>query len=325
MQQAPAEVMLKAPEATRSEGVLGRVGRRIGNVVTGVAVTAGSLLGSDTARAQETVPIAPELVKKAEGKEKHPPPNYEQTVALTHKLGSGAYHIRYGTALQMKNLFADSDVGHRMMVWAAPEKDGKVLERTRQIEELERMQMGKSLARYSVDYSNDWVDGTQFDDKGCEVRLPPMWPGAEALSHYQITRHYLEKAEKRGAKNTKSPDWERHRIGLQVLAEELRDHYGPGELWNDASRKAFDEWNRKNPKGDKGKWLLESFDERMRKRVLPKIEKMLEPYKRGSETYRKNSNLPLKRPMGPILRNGIIDPATVSVVQPEVKQLRKAG
>ncbi len=326
MRKAPAEAMLDTPEAQRSSSVLGRVGRGMRNIGTGVTVAAGFLLGGDGASAQETVPAAPELVKKTEGKEKILPPTYDEAVKLTHKLGSSRYHTREETRMHMKDLFGNPDVGHRMMVWMAPEKDRHDLEMTKRIQEFEKLQIIKTLEGYPMnEYSDDWIDGTNYDSDGCHVRLPPMWEGAEFLKHHQITELYLGKASQRGFTGTGNPHWKQHGAALQILAEELRDHHGYEELWNAKARKEFDQWNLQNSRGDKGKWLLESFDERIKLRTMPKIEQMLEPYKRGSEKYRKSRNLPLKRPMGPMLRNGIIDPATIPLVRPEEKKIKKAG
>lgn len=298
MRQAPPELQTASIQHTESGGIFaaiermtGDVTRKVRNFSAGIAVTLGSLTAAQEAPAQ----------------------TYPETIEMARKLGTAFYPEREKTSLKIKKLCEDPEVAHKMMVWMAPEKDGGVLERTRRLEAIEEEQWPKSVGRYPVKFDDDWIDGANYHPKSCDVRLPQLWSGAEFLSNHQISNLYMQKAERRKIEATGSPTWKRYSGALQILSEELRDYYARGELWNPDARKAFDDWNAKNPTGDKGRWLLDRFDDRMENGVLPKIEKTLAPFKEGSEIYRKQNNLPLKRPMGPLLRD--IRPAdTIPVV-----------
>lgn len=271
------------------------VRRRAREFAVGGTIAVGTAANGDALHAQETL-------------------TYYDAVNMAANLGKSFHRERHVTTQQVRKLMTDPERAHRMMVWMAPEKDGGDLERKRRLEEFEGVQLPKSLLRYPVKYDDDWIDGPNFHPKGCDARLPPIWPGAEFLNRYQVTQLYLQKAQQRGVESTNSPTWKLYGGALQILSEELRHHYTRGELWNADARKAFDDWNAKHPKGDKGKWLLDRFDECMHKNVLPKIEETLTIHKEGSENYRKNSKIPLKRPLGPMLRRDVPAPESIAVV-----------
>jgi hypothetical protein len=252
-----------------------------------VAASALAITDTGTTQAQDT---RLKTTSASKEKQKLPPFTYDEVQTMVPALAQNKYGAR-----EAANKTLDERIDSTNFMYLVPHlftEDQEVKHRITKL--VTKHLKGTLLEKYKDTYDDDWIDGPRFLEQPKNVSLPKIFPGAENMTLEDIIAYCKNRAHmERGAKSTGSPDWEDYRIGLQILAEMLYEYYALENFWTEKSAQEF----TLVPNEKKAEWLdqhLESVVKKASELVVPHME----AYKIGSEKYRQDNNIPLKRPPG---------------------------